>query len=370
MIQFQTNLLDINPAYNDSIIRYNSTITGMTKSEVVISGSTYTVYPFNENFSFNFKDIAKVEINQTGFKDAILPDLTLGNFIYSDSSLQTTLNGTITTIGALTSDTTSISYKFSKNVEQLPFYNQKVQLPNDIVVLLPTQNNFDYSVTYFEGYPFDFSIRGFEIGDTFYFKNSNTGIISNSYTSTTSDVKRIFLSDGANNETITDVLPLSSNVNQVELWVNGDIKANIRVKKVESKCGVYLKWFNQNGAYSYWLFDKFYKESIKVKDLADFQGKWDNLQNITSTSESLGKTAVNTLQLSTSFNTNETEYLIDLTKSPKTEMYLHQEPFFKQNAFNFIGVKVGDDNFTIDNKMSNNKLKVTIELPAINTITH
>jgi hypothetical protein len=370
MIQFQTNLLNINPAYNDSIIRYKSTITGMTKSEIVISGSTFTVYPFNELFSFNFKDIAKVAINQNGFKDSILPDLTSGNFIYSDSTLQTTLSGTIKTINSLTSDTINISYSFTKNVEQLPFYNQKILATNNVVVLLPSENNFDYSVSYFEGYPFDFSIRGINNGDTYYFKNSNSGMISNTYSATTSDVKRIFLSDGATNETLSNVLPLSTNVNVVELWVNGVIKANINIKKVESECGVYVKWFNQNGGYSYWLFDKFYKENFKTKDLTDVQGKWDNLQSLTSTSESLGKTATNTLQLTTRYNRTEKDYLLDLTKSPKTEMYIHQTPFIKQNEFNFIGVKVSDEGFTIDSKMSNNKLKISLELPAINTITY
>lgn len=369
MIQFQSNLLNINPAYNDSIIRYKSTISGMTKSEIVISGSTFTVYPFNELFSFNFKDIAKVAINKNGFKDSILPDLST-DFIYSDSTLQTSLSGTITTLNTFTVDTINFNYLFTKSVEQLPFYNQKLLATNDVIVLLPSDNNFDYSVTYFEGYPFDFSIRGINNGDTFHFKNSNSGIISNTFTATTSDVKRVFLSDGANNEMFSNFLPLSSNVNAVELWVNGAIKANINIKRVESQCGIYLKWFNQNGGYSYWLFDKFYKEVIKTKDLTDIQGKWDNLQKLTSTSESLGKTATKTLQLTTKYNTAEKDYLLDLAKSPKTEMYLHKSPFFKQNEFNFIGVKVSDEGFTIDSKMTNNKLKISLELPAINTITY
>jgi hypothetical protein len=366
MIQFQTNLLTVNPAYNDSIIKYKSTIVGMIKSEIIVNNSTFIVYPFNEIFSFNFKEIAKVEINTNGFKDSILPDLSAGNFIYSDSTLQTTLSGTIKTINSLTSDTINFTYSFSKNVEQLINYNQKLLTTNDVVVLLPSENNFDYSVNYTEGFPFDFAIRGLKIGDTFNFKVLNSGIPTPISNVITNGVKRIFLSDGL----ISSILPLNTFVNIVELYVNGVVKANIKINKIESKCGVYLKWFNENGGYSYWLFDSIFKENIKTKDLQEVQGNWDNLQNLTSTSESLGKLSNSSMQVSTKYNLTEKKYLLDILKSPKTEMYINNSPFTKQNEFNFIGVKVSDDGFTIDTKMTNNKLKITLELPATNTITY
>jgi hypothetical protein len=372
MIQFTTDILNSNPAYNDSIIRYNSTMTGMTKSEIYISGTSapFTVYPFNQTFSFNFKDIAKVLINPNGFRDTIIPNLTSGDFIVDDPNLQFTLSATVTTLNATTGDSTSVTYKFTKNVEQLPFYYQKSQIASDVVLLLPTQNNFDYSVTYFEGFPFDFSIRGLEAGDEFYFANTNTGLISSTFTATTSEVKRIFLSDGATNETIDNVLMLYSSTNSIELWVNGVIKANLNIKKIESNCGLYLKWFNQYGSYSYWLFDNVYKENLKTKDLADIQGKWENLQSLYSTSESLGKTATSSLQLNTTFNNTEKDYLVDIVKSPKVEMFINQMPFSQQTDFDFLGVKVSDQGFNFENKTTLNKLGITVELPAINTITY
>jgi hypothetical protein len=36
---------------------------------------------------------------------------------------------------------------------------------------------------------------------------------------------------------------------------------------MESNCGIYLKWFNANGGYSYWLFDKFYSDTTSTKPL-------------------------------------------------------------------------------------------------------
>jgi hypothetical protein len=56
----------------------------------------------------------------------------------------------------------------------------------------------------------------------------------------------------------------------IEVWVNGAFKANINIKRMESNCGIYLKWFNANGGYSYWLFDKFYSDTTNTKPLMKF----------------------------------------------------------------------------------------------------
>ncbi len=84
----------------------------------------------------------------------------------------------------------------------------------------------------------------------------------------------------------------------------------------------------------------------------------------------MGKTATGTPQVNTQYTTQEKEYLLDLLKSPKVEMYINQEPFIQVDAFNFIGVKVSDASTTYNSKSRNNKLRVTVELPNINTITY
>ncbi|HRE77100.1 MAG TPA: hypothetical protein PLL09_04660 [Flavobacterium sp.] len=359
-----------NPAYNNSIIKYQSVLTGTTKSDVIVGGHTFSVYPFDNTFKFNFKDIVTTLINPNGFKDSILPDLSGGNFIYDDN-LELIIEPQILTYNDEIGSATIAKYKFLKSVEQLPFYNQKYYSnTNNVRVLLPTKNNIDFDVTYFEGYPFDFSVQGIMSGDTFQFRNSNTLMFSNAFTASTSEVKRIFLSDGANNVTFDDVMILSSNLNKLELWVNDSFIANINIKKVESKCGVYIKWYSQSGGYSYWLFDKNNKNSIKTKEIGVINGKWDNLQNITSTSESLGKTASETIQLTTRYETKEKEYLLDLVKSPHVEMYINEVPFIQQNEFNFIGVGLADGTYNYENRDSQNKLSIVIEKPAINTITY
>ena len=371
MITFLTDLLNINPAYNDSIIRYQSDQSGMTKSDIVINAlPPLSVYSYGGIFQYNLKDIVKTEINKNGFKDSIIPNISSGNYIYSDPSLQLKINAEISVYGTITGESITTNYTFIKSAEQLIGYNRKLQSGNNIRLLLPTKNNFDYQVTYFEGYPFDFAVYGIQSGDTYYFKNSNIGMSSDVYTSEDSEVKRIYLSDGGTNITLGDILIMSSTLNRIELWVNDQLKSNISINRIESDCGVYLKWFNQSGSYSYWRFDQFYNETFKTKDLDVINGKWDNLQNISSTSESLGKTCEQTIQLNTTFNNWDKEYLSDLALSPHVEMYIHQTPFNQIQEFDFIGVKVSDGSFPFGNKNSKNKFKITLEMPSINTVTY
>jgi hypothetical protein len=53
----------------------------------------------------------------------------------------------------------------------------------------------------------------------------------------------------------------------------------------------YLKWFNANGGYSYWLFDKFYSDTTSTKTIDEIVGKYDNLKNVNSFSTITGKEA-------------------------------------------------------------------------------
>lgn len=364
-----TPLLDVNPAYNDSIVTFSSSMTGMTKADIIIGAESFTVYPFDNQFVYNFKDVVKVLINQNGFQDSIIPDVA-SEYIYDDTNLQLTITPQFSLYNNATGETTSASYTFIKSAEQLIGYKRKLDVANDVKVLLPTRNNFDYYLTIFEGFPVDFAIQGISSGDTFCLKNTNNSISSDIVSATTNEVKRIFISDGGTDTTVTGQLPLTSNLNKLELYKNDAIKANIWINKVESRCGVYLKWFNSFGSYSYWLFEPVFRETIKTKDYDDILGTYDNLQNVRATSLSLGKSSLKTWTLSTNFREIDRNYVADILESACVEMYIHQDPFIKFEEFDFVGVKVSDGSFNFDNKTTNNKLKLTVELPAINTVTY
>ena len=93
MIIFNNDLLNSwNPAYNDSIVSFESTMSGITNCSITIGTNDFVVYPFNNVFKFNFKPVVTTLINQNGFKDSILPDLSGGDFIFEDESLQLKIN--------------------------------------------------------------------------------------------------------------------------------------------------------------------------------------------------------------------------------------------------------------------------------------
>jgi hypothetical protein len=111
----------------------------------------------------------------------------------------------------------------------------------------------------------EFAIYGLTSTNTYYFKNKTTVNQSSTFTATNSNVKRIFFLMVVIMK--SNLLSLSTTSNLIEVWVNGAFKANINIKRMESNCGIYLKWFNANGGYSYWLFDKFYSDTTSTKPL-------------------------------------------------------------------------------------------------------
>jgi hypothetical protein len=119
---------------------------------------------------------------------------------------------------------------------------------------------------------------------------------------------------------------------------------------MESNCGIYLKWFNANGGYSYWLFDKFYSDTTSTKTIDEIVGKYDNLKNVNSFSTITGKEANATYKIQTRFNVLYKEYITSILTSPSVEMYVHQTPF-NQIDVNKFTVKLSDGSFTFNNKI-------------------
>jgi len=371
MINFTKDLLAVNPAYNDSIIQFESTITNAVKAVISIEGIQFQTIPINGKFTFNFKEIIKSIINTNRFEDDILPDLGNDVFIYYDDKIVKKIEVVISVQSLTANEQITKNYTFIRSVEQLMNYRNLINITADIKVLLPSKNYVDYHLKYFEGYPFDFAIYGIKSGDTFYLRNITTNQQTEIFTATTSNALRVFLSDGANSTTDTDILIQSSTLNRLELFVNGHFKANISVSKVESDSGVYLKWINSKGSYSYWKFDRVFKSLITPKTIDDFEGSYDNLQNLNATSYIIGKTANQTIQVDSNYNSLEAEYLKDLITSPSVWMYRHQTAFNQQMPFDFIGVKLSDTAFTaIDTKNSKNRVSLTITLPTFFTQTN
>lgn len=368
MINFTKQPLAINPAYNDSIIEYTSTLTGVTYSNIYIGATPFKTYPVGGVFTYNFKPIVSVLINENQFRDSIIPDFTTA-YVYEDNTLNYRLQPTIRVYNSTTYEETTTSFEFIKSVEQLIGYREQSGVEKSIRVLLPTKNKTDYFLPYFEGYPCDFGIYGIPEGATYNFKNVTTISDSPVFTGETFGTTRVYLSDGGQNEYASNFLGLSTTDNLVELWVNDSFVSNITIKRNNSRCGVYLKWFNNSGSYSYWLFDPVYSDTLQTKTLDDLNGEWDNLQNVSATSRIAGKSASRTIKISTRYTETEKEYLLSILTSPMVEMYVNQTPFNRTDINKFIGVTLNDGSTPRTNKSTNNKLDLTITLPAIYTQT-
>lgn len=367
MITITNELLPINPAYNDSIIEFQTTATGTTSASIIVDGSTFKVYGINNHYSFNFKNIVRALINENKFKDCIVPNLYSAT-IYDDSTLSYQLPFTISVDG-YSAETLTKNYKFLKNVEQLIDNKRKSSADNPVRILLPTNNYIDYNLTYFEGYPFDFSIYGISSGSNFYLKNKTSISTSEVYLSATNDVKRLFISDGGNNEFLSNIIGLTNTINKLELWVDGSFNSNINVKRIDSKSGVYLKWFNASGSYSYWLFDDVVTETLTTNTLDEVNGVYDNIQNISATSQITGKKANKTLKLNTKFSEFDKDYITSILTSPLVEMYIYNQPFQQIQTNSFVGVSLNDGSTPFNNKTGNYQMNLTITLPSYNTQT-
>jgi hypothetical protein len=91
---FYKGLETINPVYNESIIEfYPSIISDATYATVTIAGAEF-IYPINNTFSFNFKQVAKVLINQNNFSDVIVPNIAT-SYSYDDTTLSLQLQAAI-----------------------------------------------------------------------------------------------------------------------------------------------------------------------------------------------------------------------------------------------------------------------------------
>jgi hypothetical protein len=357
----------IYPAYNDSYLVFESDLVDNFKAEIEIAllgGEIFTVYPeAGGEYVFNLLDIVKGLINADGFRnpDDTYPVGWLEAFPYGYLSLPVVIR----TYNTTTNDTTSPTYTFIRGVKQI----DEVIHSNPFQLLHRNTNGVDYNLTYFEGYPFSFEIARVDALDTVLFRNLNSSDVTAAVATVTTNTQRIWVDKGTENWTTTSYLPLTDTLNRLEIDVAlvpaaGSTVTNLNLKKIPSKCGVYLRWFNHAGGYSYFLFDEFYRDQIKSRELGSISSNtFLNAPNHVAPSLSTGYSGRRTLTLRATVDANEAEHLRDLFTTPSVQMYNAFEAF--QDA-NFIDVKV-TTGYSYSNKKRLNEVKFTIELPELIT---
>ncbi len=321
-------------AYNNNVVQFSSdNVLDSVKCSVDIPGLTlpFEITPINNVFEFNYREVISALINTNNFKDEILPTTNL--------EVDNSLNGSFLVTYTITFSDTSTeqiaeTYVFIKSVEQIA--NVSNRLLSEQQILTPN------ILTAFKGYPFD-------IG---HYSDGNITITNTSLfvdlTSVSTNTDRIFLSlgdsslstvdervvfedrviaDGGTYENnpcwITSVSGNILNVGYNNITIIGTTTENLTIKLEDINCGgTYLKWFNNKGSWSYWLFNPIHKEKTTVKTLDSFNVDFESIDNTYATELILGRTATNTRELlGSNLSNDEMLQIKDILVSPRIEMY-------------------------------------------------
>ena len=319
-------------------------------------------------FSYDFMEVVSVLINENDFEDLIVPDIENNGYSYKDNSLfkEITISYKISFSNGST-ETASRTYSFTKSVRQIKNYQDTIfnMLNDKLALLLPNQENSreTYYAPYFQGYPFDIALYS-NADRTITVKSKSNNI------ETTLDVKkgvnRIFISQGEKSFTFDDEVPLRFGINELEFKIDINTYVTLFVEKMQSDCGVYVKYFNNSGGYSYYLLPKFHEKSLKTKAINNVFSNNKDISNTRRLFRTTGKTVKQSSKFKLDMLTRQqVQYLQDLLYSPFVEVYT-REAYRKTELFSWNGITVSDGSFVLDKtKDKYQNLNLTIGSPIL-----
>lgn len=244
-------------------------------------------------------------INQDNFLDDKLPSADL----IIDTNLQKSWTVTYTiTLADDSTDATNQTYFFLRSVEQIGFVSNKL-LTVQHLLNLPT-------LTMWLGYPFD--IARFSEGDVTVRNLDTTGF--KLLTSVDNNTERIWLSRGDSVITGTGTIIEKSIAN---MRLDGVTDVDFTLKIVDTGCdGTYLKWINEFGTWSYWLFNPIHVESINPKSADIFNLDFESIDNTYQTMLAIGKKTDKQRKITAkNLSTEEALQLQSMFLSPRVELY-------------------------------------------------
>ena len=199
-------------------------------------------------------------------------------------------------------------------------------------------------------------------------KNLNTNVIAAGLTAASTNAFRLYIDKATSNWTTLAFLPLVDILNRLELKVNTVFKTNLNLKKVTGleACdkGIYLKWFNNHGGYSYWLFDEFYTTTVRARERFRIAANdFSNVGSLTNPVLSGGFNAEERIMAKSQVDENEAYTVKDMFSSPSVQMWSSREPWV---AGEWIDVNVSGT-FNVSTKKKINDISVAITLPELIT---
>ena len=356
---------DIYPAYNDSYLQFTSDLADNYKAEMIV----YPVETFTRTFiayadadgvyTFNLKEIIKSLFNDNDFSDQ---NVFSDAFYKTISGIYKELSISFEVFSTTDSETDDEVYTFYRAIKQIGESN----FSNYYQLLSYSSNGVDYKLPYWVGFPFSFDLQRVQDTDIIKINNLNTSFTSDEMTPTDTDSFRIIVDKGnGENWTDSNIMPLTNTENNLEVLVNDVAKTNILIEKNDDCEGIYLKWANRNGGYNYWLFDKYYLESIKSSEYGTITNNtFENVPTASNTYKSTGKVMTKTMTIKTRYKEEYYDMLKDLFSSPCVQMYSSQVANVEGS---FIDVIV-EGSFTYANKKRLNSLTLSIDMPEVLTL--
>jgi hypothetical protein len=348
------------PAYNESYILFSTDYTVDNRAFILVDNEyPFSIYP-NQNgeYLFNLKHIASALINTNKFRDNI--DYNSG-WSYSDDSLFLSLSVSITVYGDSANESINKEYTFSKAVKQVGDIN----FSNPYQLLLPSNDGLNYNLKYFEGFPLDVGFRYINNAELISIRNERTEGVTQNFIGTGSPF-RLVIDTGLTNWNVANILKMPDLLNPLKIRVGGVERTSLNIDKQEMRNGIYLKWFNSDGGYSYWLFNRFFKSDYKSGEI-DRVGvnNFNNIYNQNQDKTAItGKELEKSLTLKAQLSETEFNHVKSLISSPLVQMWSSQEPY--QDG-EWLDVKVTNRGLSNNSKQYIKQVEIDIEFPEQNT---
>lgn len=144
----------------------------------------------------------------------------------------------------------------------------------------------------------------------------------------------------------------------------------VNVTKVPSMEGQYVKWLNQYGEWSYWLFNCRHKRSRKTKNIGNVFNDFNDVTDTTVPFFSLGKESDESKTLIAKSVRPEDQAIINgIFESPRVYLFTGIR-LTQVTDVSWLAVDIKSSNTTIqDYKRNITNYKIVIELPKRYTMT-
>lgn len=393
MIKFVTDIDKdkLRMAYNNDILRfYSDATTPAQYADVILREDvpfllentearqlfSIRLYPNPQGqFYVNLQPYIAATLNTRNFTDTLNPSLEAGSpnsFIYNYNN-GTVLSGVLSLKIMHTDATVATSNSaltWLAGAQQYGEYTRFAKTTFMIQSPSRKDNPNEWPLKYWQGYPFDVSLYMlysiFSLRRSIPIKNETNGLSQTFAQEGT--INRLVFSDGRTDETIETMLPLTEGMNKLKFGFTQP--KWLHVEKVPYKCGVYLKWLNALGGYSYWLFEDTYAIDRSTKSLGEIDSDNANIENSFGRSISLGKESQDTLKIIAELLTEDDRRIVEgILDSPKIYLFTGQ-PFAQSGSRDWIEVTLKTSNARLRNpKQPLINFAFEIELPARYTVT-